>query len=284
MEFAGRTILFTGAAGGLGADSALAFMRAGARVLCVDIDEAKIAALEAGRGRSSRAASRSSGSTSATSRSLERGLAALVAREGRFDIVINNAAIYPAKPFEEFTLAEYQAVQRVNVEAGVVCVRAALPGMRAAGWGRIVNIASVTFYGGWANLSPYVASKAALVGLTRAWAREFGAYGITVNAIAPGAFPTDAEKIHPDPEGYTRFVLDHQAVKRRGRPDDIAQALLFLDLRPRRLHHRPDAERRRRLGDAVTGICKATAVLALSGSALSRRLPRPRPPSSDDPP
>ena len=96
------------------------------------------------------------------------------------------------------------------------------------GWGRIVNIASVTFYGGWANLSPYVASKAALVGLTRAWAREFGGYGITVNAIAPGAFPTDAEKIHPDPEGYTRFVLDHQAVKRRGRPDDIAQALLFL--------------------------------------------------------
>ena len=142
--------------------------------------------------------------------------------------MINNAAIYPAKPFEEFTLADYQEVQRVNVEAGVVCVRAALPGMRQRGWGRIVNIASVTFYGGWANLSPYVASKATLVGLTRAWAREFGGYGITVNAIAPGAFPTDAEKIHPDPEGYTRFVLDHQAVKRRGRPDDIAQSLLFL--------------------------------------------------------
>ena len=86
------------------------------------------------------------------------------------------------------------------------------------GWGRIVNIASVTVYGGWANLSPYVASKAALVGLTRAWAREFGPYGITVNAIAPGAFPTDAEKIHPDPEGYTRFVLEHQSVKRRGEP------------------------------------------------------------------
>ena len=123
----------------------------------------------------------------------------MLAREGRFDVVINNAAIYPAKPFEEFSLEDYQRVQRVNVEAGVVCVRAALPGMRERGWGRIVNIASVTFYGGWANLYPYVASKAALVGLTRAWAREFGAYGITVNAIAPGAFPTDAEKIHPTP-------------------------------------------------------------------------------------
>ena len=148
--------------------------------------------------------------------------------------MINNAAIYPAKPFEEFTLADYQEVQRVNVEAGVVCVRAALPGMRQRGWGRIVNIASVTFYGGWANLSPYVASKATLVGLTRAWAREFGGYGITVNAIAPGAFPTDAEKIHPDPEGYTRFVLDHQAVKRRG-PAGRHRAVPSVPcLRPRR--------------------------------------------------
>ncbi len=228
MEFVGRTVLFTGAAGGLGAESALAYMRAGARVLCVDIDETKIAALEA------RALEFEQGSLAIERldlgdlASLERGLAALVTREGRVDIVINNAAIYPAKPFEDFTLADYQDVQRVNVEAGVVCVQAALPGMRANGWGRIVNVASVTFYGGWANLSPYVASKAALVGLTRAWAREFGAYGVTVNAIAPGAFPTDAEKIHPDPDGYTRHVLDHQAVKRRGRPDDIAQALLFL--------------------------------------------------------
>jgi 3-oxoacyl-[acyl-carrier protein] reductase len=67
-----------------------------------------------------------------------------------------------------------------------------------------------------------------LVGLTRAWAREFGAYGVTVNAISPGAFPTDAEKIHPDPAGYTAFVLDHQAVKRRGHPRDIAAAMQFL--------------------------------------------------------
>src|SRR3954447_16401020 len=228
MEFAGKTILFTGAAGGLGTDSALAYLRAGARVLCIDIDEAKIASLQ------ERARTVEEGSLAierldlADPARLEHGLAALVEREGHVDVVINNAAIYQAKPFEEFTLAEYQAVQRVNVEAGVLCVRAALPGMRSRAWGRIVNVASVTFYGGWANLSPYVASKATLVGLTRAWAREFGPYGITVNAIAPGAFPTDAEKIHPDPDGYTRFVLDHQAVKRRGRPEDIAQALLFL--------------------------------------------------------
>jgi NAD(P)-dependent dehydrogenase (short-subunit alcohol dehydrogenase family) len=100
--------------------------------------------------------------------------------------------------------------------------------MRERGWGRIINITSVTIYGGWSNLAPYVQSKGALIGLTRAWAREFGPYGITVNAVSPGAFPTDAEKIHPDPEGYARHVLEHQAVKRRGEPRDFANALLFL--------------------------------------------------------
>ena len=66
-----------------------------------------------------------------------------------------------------------------------------------------------------------------MIGLTRAWAREFGPYGVTVNAIAPGAFPTDAEKIHPDPEGYNRMVLDAQAIKRRGSAEDIAAAIAF---------------------------------------------------------
>ena len=149
-------------------------------------------------------------------------------REGGVDIVINNAAIYPSKPFEDYTIEEHQQVQRVNVDAGIVCVQAALPGMKAKGFGRIINVASITLHGGWALLSPYVASKAALVGLTRAWAREFGPHGVTVNAIAPGAFPTDGEKIHPDPEGYAHFVLEHQALKRRGTPADIANVLMFL--------------------------------------------------------
>jgi NAD(P)-dependent dehydrogenase (short-subunit alcohol dehydrogenase family) len=155
-------------------------------------------------------------------------LEAISREAGGFDVVINNAAIYPSKPFEDYTLEEMQKVQHINVDAGIVCVQVALPHMREKGWGRIINIASVTAYGGWALLSPYVQSKGALIGLSRAWAREFGTYGITVNAISPGAFPTDAEKIHPDPEGYTKFVLEHQAVKRRGSSRDIASALMFL--------------------------------------------------------
>jgi 3-oxoacyl-[acyl-carrier protein] reductase len=227
MTLKGKTVLYTGAAGGLGHDTSLTMAAAGARVIAIDSDPVKAARLAA--------SAKNAGPGSIVLepidlndlKGLERRLAEIAKREDGFDIVINNAAIYPSKPFEQYSIEEHQAVQRVNVDAGIVCVQAALPDMKRKGWGRIVNISSVTFYGGWALLSPYVASKAALVGLTRAWAREFGPHGITVNAIAPGAFPTDAEKIHPDPEGYTRFILEHQALKRRGSATDIANAILF---------------------------------------------------------
>jgi len=228
MDFSGKTILYTGAAGGLGLATSVAFLKCGAKLVAIDNNPAKIAALRAA------AADIRTGHLviEAVDLSdlafLSARLKDVMRREGGVDIVINNAAIYPSKPFEDYTIEEHQQVQRVNVDAGIVCVQAALPGMKAKGFGRIINVASITLHGGWALLSPYVASKAALVGLTRAWAREFGPHGVTVNAIAPGAFPTDGEKIHPDPEGYAHFVLEHQALKRRGTPADIANVLMFL--------------------------------------------------------
>jgi 3-oxoacyl-[acyl-carrier protein] reductase len=227
MELAGQTVLLTGAAGGLGSEATLAFMAAGAHVIAVDVDETKIADLQR------RAAGAATGALQierlnlAEPEAVHRRCTELADELGGLDTVINNAAIYPSKRFEEYSFAEWDAVQRVNVAAAIACVRAALPGMRRKRRGRIVNVASVTFYGGWALLAPYVASKGAMVGLTRAWAREFGPDGITVNCICPGAFPTDAEKIHPDPEGYSRFIIEHQSLKRRGRPADIAEAMLF---------------------------------------------------------
>jgi 3-oxoacyl-[acyl-carrier protein] reductase len=227
ISIAGRTILYTGAAGGLGAEPALLFLRAGAKVVAVDNDRRKVDNLRQRAEREKLSGLIVCEQDLSQLSDLRSALEQILGDTGGFDVVINNAAIYPSKPFEAYTLEEHQAVQRVNVDAAVVCVQAALPHMRRQGWGRIVNIASVTAYGGFANLSPYVQSKGALIALTRAWAREFGPYGITVNAIAPGAFPTDAEKIHPDPEGYARFVLEHQAVKRRGSPRDVAYALMF---------------------------------------------------------
>ncbi|QLL66206.1 SDR family oxidoreductase (plasmid) [Sinorhizobium mexicanum] len=228
MSVAGKVILYTGAAGGLGAETTLAFLRAGAKVVAIDNDPAKNAALEFAASKESLKGLVLRALDLSNLETLRKSLEALAMEVGGIDVVINNAAIYPSKPFEEYSIEEMQRVQRINVDAGIVCVQVALPHMREKRWGRIINIASVTAYGGWANLSPYVQSKGALIGLARAWAREFGAYGVTVNAIAPGAFPTDAEKIHADPESYTRFVLDHQAIKRRGSASDIANALMFL--------------------------------------------------------
>jgi len=228
IDMTGKTILYTGGAGGLGLETTMHFLDAGARVVVIDRDQAKMTALaEAARTHHAEKLLIVDFDLSDLS-GLKAKLAEIQASFGGFDVVINNAAIYPSKPFEEFTVEEHQAVQRINVDAGIVCVQAALPHMKANSWGRIINIASVTFYGGWALLAPYVQSKGALVGLARAWARELGPCGITANAVSPGAFPTDAEKIHPDPEGYTKHVLDHQAVKFRGSPADIANALMFL--------------------------------------------------------
>lgn len=89
------------------------------------------------------------------------------------------------------------------------------------------DISSITFFVGFENLIHYVSSKG-VVGFTRALPREVGPQGIRVNAIAPGAFPTRAEEIHPDPEALNRMILERQALKRRGRPEDIANAVTFL--------------------------------------------------------
>ncbi len=222
----GRTILYTGAAGGLGLETTLNFLRTGARVVAIDNNPEKVAALR-------EAAHNFEALTIATLdlsdlAGLRAGLEQLSGEVGGFDVVINNAAIYPSKPFEDYSIEEFQLIQRVNVDAGIVAVQVALPHMKAAGRGRIINVSSITVSGGWADLAPYVQSKMALIGLTRSWAREFGRHGITANAIAPGAFPTDAEKIHPDLAAYERRIYDHQAIQRRGRPEDIANILMFL--------------------------------------------------------
>jgi 3-oxoacyl-[acyl-carrier protein] reductase len=225
-SLAGRTILYTGAAGGLGLETTLEMLRSGAKVIAIDNDSKKVAALRD-------AAKDLPGLTVgmldlSDLAGLRAGLEKLSGEVGGFDIVINNAAIYPSKPFEAYTIEEMQLVQRINVDAGIVCVQVALPHMKSAKRGRIINISSVTISGGWSDLTPYVQSKMALVGLTRSWAREFGKHGITVNAVAPGAFPTDAEKIHPDLPAYEKRIYEAQALQRRGAPADIANILMFL--------------------------------------------------------
>lgn len=223
----GRRVLYTGAAGGFGIATTQTLLEAGARVIALDNNAEHIRRLREAVPARHDANLHVLQADLADATALQAQLDRLVA-DGTIDVVINNAAIYPSRPFEEYSDAELARVHRVNVEAAVQIVRAALPGMRAQRWGRIINVSSITLSGGWENLLPYVQSKGAMVGATRAFAREFGKWGITVNAISPGAFPTDAEKIHPDPEGYNRMVLERQSVKRRGHAGDIAAAIVFL--------------------------------------------------------
>jgi 3-oxoacyl-[acyl-carrier protein] reductase len=228
MRFTGQTVIITGGAGGLGSAMARGFAAEGGTAVLVDrpgspgaeVAEDINAAGVPGR------AEFAPGDLSDLdgTRELIGGVAARLGAA----VLVNNAAIYPRREVAEFTTAQWQAVQRVNVDAAFVCAQAVLPAMRAAGSGRIINISSITFFGTTPFLVPYVASKGALVGLTRALALECGPDGITVNAIAPGAFPTAAEAIHPDLPTYHKFILDQQAVKRRGAPEDIANAALFL--------------------------------------------------------
>src|SRR5680860_723596 len=157
-NYIGRKILYTGAAGGLGFPGVLALLDCGATVVVLDRDEKKIAALKS-------AAKDKSGqmiiyhTDLSDSLLLRDTVKSAIQEVNGIDTLINNAAIYPSKPFSEFSLEEYQLVQRVNVEAAVICVQETLPFMRDSNFGRIVNITSTTLSGGWANLSPYVASK-----------------------------------------------------------------------------------------------------------------------------
>jgi NAD(P)-dependent dehydrogenase (short-subunit alcohol dehydrogenase family) len=236
MRFPGHVVVITGAAGGLGSDMARAFAAEGAVVAIVDLPDSP--GQELAESINDAVAHQDSAGPAGQALFAPGDLADLTAtrqlitdltgRLGGIDVLVNNAAIYPRKEVADYTTEEWQAVQRVNVDAAFVCAQAALPALRAAGSGRIINVSSITFFGHTPFLVPYVASKGALVGLTRALARELGEDGITVNAVAPGAFPTAAEAIHPNLEAYNAFILEQQAVKRRGTPADIANAVLFL--------------------------------------------------------
>lgn len=155
---------------------------------------------------------------------------ATVEREwGAVRTLVNNAAVFPLGPFVDVTIEELDETTRVNQRAYFIAAQLAARSMIKSGGGTIVNVASITWHGGWPNLAPYVASKGAVVALTRALATELGEYGIRVNAVAPGAFPTAAEaKQHPDLEAYEREIIAAQALKRRGRLTDVASLVSFL--------------------------------------------------------
>jgi NAD(P)-dependent dehydrogenase (short-subunit alcohol dehydrogenase family) len=223
----GRVALVTGAGGGLGEGICESLASAGAAVACVDRSEERAVARADGlRAAGAQALAVVADVSGATS--VEAMARRVVDELGGIDILVNNAGIYPSRPWLQVPVEEFDEVLATNVRGYFLCARACHASLAAGGHGRIVNVSSITISGAWENLLAYVTSKGAVVTFTRALAREVGKEGITVNCIAPGAFPTDAEKIHPDPEGYEQMVLERQAIKRRGNPDDVGRLVRFL--------------------------------------------------------
>ncbi len=230
MELRGKNALITGATGGLGVAESEALARAGAAVLMLDVKGGEAAAaINAGLPPGAPKV-RFVHCDLADPKAAQALVQGLDADAGGIDILINNAAINPLKPIDRYPLEEYERVQAVNATAAVALAQAVVPSMKRKGSGQIVNICSVTLNGGWSDFTAYVASKGTLLGLTRAMARELGPFGIRVNAVSPGAIPTALEKeVWADQlEIYEKFLLEHQALKYRGAPSDIAEAILFL--------------------------------------------------------
>ena len=223
----GRVAIVTGGGGGLGEGICGALAAAGAAVAAVDVarEEAERVTEQVS---STGARCIALEADVSERRSTQKMVEDVVGELGGVDILVNNAAIYPLRPWTEIEEDEWDRVMAVNLKGYFLCARAAYARMRERGNGRIINVASITFFIGWAGFLDYVSSKGAVIGFTRTLAREVGADGVTVNAVSPGAFPTAAERVHPDQEALNRRILEQQCLKRRGTPEDVGNLVTFL--------------------------------------------------------
>jgi len=147
---------------------------------------------------------------------------------GRIDILVNNAAIFiniQRQPFYEITAEEWDRVSAVNIKGPFLCAKAVFPQMKEQRSGKIINISSSTAFAGTPLFLHYVASKAALIGMTRSLAREVGEFGICVNAIAPGLVQHEGQTA---PKEFTEFQLKARSIKRLQTPEDLLGVLVYL--------------------------------------------------------
>jgi 3-oxoacyl-[acyl-carrier protein] reductase len=162
--------------------------------------------------------------------SVEAMVAKTMATYGRVDILVNNAAMLKnlvIGPFWELPINEWNAAINVNITGSFLCARAVVPAMQARKWGRIINLSSTTVVSGRGGYLHYTASKAALIGMTRAMARELGEWNITVNALLPGTTKTESERTSAQDE-YFQMAAKQQSIHRVAEVEDHARALLFL--------------------------------------------------------
>ncbi len=234
FDFTGKGVIVTGGAKGIGRAICQGFAGAGAQVLCVDVDTTAGEALAAARVPSGRAITFHSADV-ATAAGCRSAVTAAVEQFGRLDILCNNVGIMPTAayvPAHELPEAMWDRILNTNLKSAFLMTHDAIPHLRAAGGGVIVNTASVQGLQSAKGVSAYAASKGGIISLTRQLALEYAADNIRVLAVAPGTIDTPllAESVASDADTahvYADMASRHP-MNRIGRPDEIAAAVMFL--------------------------------------------------------
>ncbi|MDB5821866.1 MAG: 3-oxoacyl-ACP reductase [Herminiimonas sp.] len=228
-RLAGKVAIVTGAAQGIGAQYAMALAAQGALVAVADVldatDVAKSIMKQGGQAIAMRA--------DVTDPASVRGMVATTVEHfGSLSILVNNAALFGTlslKRFTEIGSDEWDRMMAVNVRGVFECVKAAVPEMRKAGYGKIVNIASGTVFKGAPMMLHYVTSKGAIVAMSRALARELGDDGIRVNTLAPGLVMSENVMANPAWKGaVVENNVASRAIKRESTPEDLCGTLVYL--------------------------------------------------------
>ena len=223
IDFSGRVAIVTGAARGLGRAAAERLHELGAAVAVNTRDRERAVSVARSIGERALAVAGDIAAEGVP----EEIVRLTLERFGRVDIVVNNAALARSTRFPDLTAEEWRAALEVNMTAPFLLTKAVLPAMKAQRYGRIVNISSsagrtVSTLGG----AHYTASKAGLLGLTRAAAKELGAFGITVNAVCPGMIDTELTREHATPELLERLAAGYP-VPRLGTALEVADLICF---------------------------------------------------------
>jgi 2-dehydro-3-deoxy-L-rhamnonate dehydrogenase (NAD+) len=223
FQLTGQVAIVTGAATGIGAAIASRLARAGATLVILDLNlqGGKLVAEALGNGAFALEADVSDAG------SVRAAVDAVMARTGRIDILVNNAGVAgPAAPTWEQTDENWQRNIAVNLTGVFNCCRAVVPHMRSRGYGRIVNIASIAGKEGNPNMSPYSATKGAVIAFTKSLGKELATDGICVNAVAPAVVQTEIlDQLSP---AQVSYMTDRIPMKRTGKPEEIAAVVHFL--------------------------------------------------------